>query len=234
MEETGWQSRSEQIIGTEGILKLKNSKVAVIGIGGVGSFTVEALARAGIGKLVLVDNDLISITNINRQIHALRSTLGLAKVEVMKKRILDINPEAQVYALKEFFCEDSADDILKDDLDFVVDAIDTIKSKIVLIKKCKELGIPIISSMGAGNKLDPTLFKVADISQTSVCPMARVVRRELRKYGIETGVKVVYSTEHPIKPQHKGNNICPGSISFVPSVAGLIMAGEVIRNILNY
>ncbi|HHW03470.1 MAG TPA: tRNA threonylcarbamoyladenosine dehydratase [Thermoanaerobacterales bacterium] len=244
-------SRSQLLIGDEGLKKLKKSKVAVIGIGGVGSFAVEALARAGIGELILVDDDVICITNINRQIHALESTVGLPKVEVMKKRILDINPNAHVTCFKDFYSEENADKILAGDIDYVVDAIDTIKSKVDLIIKCKKLNIPIISSMGAGNKLDPTLFRVADISQTSVCPMARVLRKELKKHGILKGVKVVFSTERPVKTVQE--NLCktrcicprdsvkhcnfkrsiPGSISYVPSVAGLIMAGEVIRDILN-
>jgi len=242
-------SRTQLLIGSEGIERLRKSKVAVIGIGGVGSFAAEALARAGIGELVLVDDDVICLTNINRQIHALQSTVGLPKVEVMKKRILDINPDAIVTCFKDFYSEETADKILADNLDYVVDAIDTIKSKIDLIIRCKKSDIPIISSMGAGNKLDPTMFKVADISDTSVCPMARVMRKELRKSGIQKGIKVVFSTEQPVKTLQE--NLCktkcvcpkdsvkhcdfrrsiPGSISFVPSVAGLIMAGEVIRDI---
>jgi tRNA A37 threonylcarbamoyladenosine dehydratase len=245
-------SRTELLIGKDGLEKLKNSKVAVIGVGGVGSFAAEALARAGMGKMVLVDDDLVCLTNINRQIHALESTIGLPKVEVMKKRILDINPDAQVTALKEFYTEDNADKIITGDLDYVIDAIDTIKSKKDLIIRCKKMNIPVISSMGAGNKLDPTLFKVADLFETTVCPMARIMRRELKKAGIDRGVKVVYSTEPPLKNFGQANPcktkcICPrdsarhcavrrstpGSISFVPSVAGLIIAGEVIRDILN-
>jgi tRNA A37 threonylcarbamoyladenosine dehydratase len=244
-------SRTELLIGNEGLEKLKKSKVAIIGIGGVGSFAAEALARAGIGELVLVDDDVICLTNINRQIHALQSTVGLPKVEAMKKRVFDINPDARVTCFKDFYSEETADKILTGDINYVVDAIDTIKSKIDLIIRCKKLNIPIISSMGAGNKLNPTLFRVADISQTSVCPMARVLRRELKKLGIQKGVKVVFSTEKPVKTLQE--NLCktgcicpkdsvkhcdfkrsiPGSISYVPSVVGLIMACEVIRDILN-
>jgi tRNA A37 threonylcarbamoyladenosine dehydratase len=244
-------SRTQLLIGSERLNKLKKSKVAIIGIGGVGSFAAEALARSGIGELTLVDNDVVCITNINRQIHALQSTVGLPKVEVMKKRIMDINPEAKVVCFQEFYSEETAAKILSDNLNYVVDAIDTIKSKVDLIIRCKSLNIPIISSMGAGNKLDPTLFRVADISNTSVCPVARIIRRELRKSGINKGVKVVFSTEHPIKIKNENiyNNVCvcpeysvkrcyisksiPGSISFVPSVAGLIMAGEVIKDLLD-
>lgn len=227
-------SRTELLVGREGIEKLKKSKVAIIGVGGVGSFAAEALARAGIGELLLVDDDVVCITNINRQIHALQSTIGLPKVEVMKKRILDINPEAHVVCIKEFYSEKTAQKILNRSMSYVVDAIDTIKSKIDLIARCTKSNIPIISSMGTGNKLDPTMFRVDDISKTSVCPMARILRKELRKLGIQKGVKVVYSTEQPIRNRNENTykNI-PGSISFVPSVAGLIMAGEVIKDLLN-
>lgn len=220
-------SRTELLINKEGIEKLKASKVAIVGIGGVGSFAAEALARAGVGTFTIVDSDIIVPSNINRQIHALHSTVGLPKVDVMKKRILDINPDAKVVSIREFYSAETASQILSDDFDYLVDAIDSIKSKINLIVNCKKLNIPIISAMGAGNKLDPTKFQVADISETSVCPMARKIRKELRKNGIETGVKVVFSTESPLRHQRP-----PGSISFVPSVMGLIMAGEVIKDLI--
>lgn len=244
-------SRTELLIGTEGLEKLKNSKVAVFGIGGVGSFTVEALARAGLGKLVLVDDDSVCLTNINRQLHATRKTVGKPKVEIMKQRILEINPKAEVTAYKEFYSPDTSDKLLSKDYDYVVDAVDTVSAKIDLVVKCKLMRIPIISCMGAGNKLDPTKFEVADIYETSICPLAKVMRYELRKRGIKS-LKVVYSKEKPIKPligvdTCKENCICtnkdrtcakrrqiPGSISFVPSVAGLILAGEVIKDLLGY
>ncbi len=220
-------SRTKLLIGKEGIEKLNKSKVAVIGIGGVGSFAAEALARAGVGTLILVDSDVICPSNLNRQIHALHSTMGLPKVEVMKNRIFDINPDAKVFGIREFYSSETASKILAQDFDYLVDAIDSLNSKIDLIINCKKLNIPIISAMGAGNKLDPTKFKVADISETSVCPMARKIRKELRKNGIEKGVKVVFSTETPLKNHHP-----PGSISFVPPVMGLIMAGEVINHLI--
>lgn len=217
-------SRTELLIGREGIERLKKSKVAIVGIGGVGSFTAEALARAGVGTLILVDDDIICPSNLNRQIHALHSTIGLPKVDVMKNRILDINPDAKVVSIREFYSIKTTENILTGHFDYIVDAIDSLMSKVNLIVNCKKLNIPIISAMGAGNKLDPTKFKVADISKTSVCPMARKIRKELRKNGIDKGVKVVFSTEVPVKQQHP-----PGSISFVPSVMGLVIAGEVIR-----
>lgn len=220
-------SRTEILVGRDGIEKLKNAKVAVIGLGGVGSFTAEALARAGIGELILVDHDIISPSNINRQIHASCSTIGLHKVDVMKNRILDINPCAKVIVIREYYSENTAPDILSGNFDYLVDAIDSFRSKISLIVNCIELGIPIISAMGAGNKLDPTKFKVADISETSACPMARKVRKELRKLGIKKGLQVVFSTEIPLKQHYP-----PGSVSFVPSVMGLIIAGEVVRKLI--
>ena len=222
-------SRTELLIGEEGIEKLQNSKVAVFGIGGVGSFVVEGLARAGIGKLLLVDNDTIDITNINRQIHANINTVGKNKVDVMKERILSINPEVEVDVSTEFFMPGSK--LLDNSLGYIVDAIDTVTGKIELVCKANELNIPIISAMGTGNKLDPTKFEVADIYKTSVCPLAKVMRKELRSRGIEK-LKVVYSKEEPIKP-NDGDYKTPASISFVPSVAGLIIAGEVIKDIIN-
>lgn len=231
-------SRTELIIGPENLKKLHASKVAVFGVGGVGSFTVEALARAGLGNLVLVDYDKICESNINRQIHALNSTIGRAKVEVMKERILDINPHCKVETFQMLYNAETASQLLRNDYDYVVDAIDMVTAKIDLIVRCTQLNLQIISSMGAGNKLDPTKFQVTDIYNTSVCPLAKVMRRELRKRGI-TKLKVVYSPEEPIK--HKLTNSennqtrVPGSISFVPSVAGLIMASIVVRDLLeNY
>jgi tRNA A37 threonylcarbamoyladenosine dehydratase len=243
-------SRTAMLVGPEGIEKLKSSKVAVFGLGGVGSYCVEALARAGVGALVLVDYDDICLTNINRQLHALHSTVGRPKAEVMRERLLDINPGIRAEVRQVFYEPGRDEELLTPDLDYVVDAIDTVSGKIDLIKQAKARGIPVISCMGAGNKLDPTQFRVADVSRTTVCPLARVMRRELRKAGIETGVKVVYSVEPPLTPlggslSCKDGCICPngdahcairrqipGSISFVPPVAGLILAGEVIRDLL--
>ncbi|MDD4568813.1 MAG: tRNA threonylcarbamoyladenosine dehydratase [Tepidanaerobacteraceae bacterium] len=238
-------SRTEMLIGKDCMEILKKSQVAVIGIGGVGSFTVEALARAGIGTLILVDADIICPSNINRQIHALHSTIGLPKVDVMKDRILDINPDAKVIGIQEFYSSKNATDILTRHFDYLVDAIDSLMSKVDLIMNCKKLNIPVVSAMGAGNKIDSTKLEVTDISCTSVCPMARKVRKELRKNGIENGVKVVYSTERPLKNvsksgiyYHKNNKPdilkkdTLGSISFVPSVMGLIIANEVVCDLL--
>ncbi|MDR5658075.1 tRNA threonylcarbamoyladenosine dehydratase [Serpentinicella sp. ANB-PHB4] len=243
-------SRSELLIGTEGLDKLKKSKVAVFGIGGVGTFTVEALARTGVGSFVLIDDDDICLTNINRQIHATRSTVGKAKVEVMKDRILDINPKAKVTVFKELYTSESAERILDDSYDYVVDAIDMVTSKIDLVVRCKEKSLPIISSMGAGNKLDPTKFEVSDIYNTTICPLAKVLRKELRKRNV-TDLKVVYSKEKPIVPHTiksdcKTDCICtnkertctvrhqiPGSVAFVPSVVGLILASVVVRDLIS-
>lgn len=222
-------SREERLIGKENVEKLNKSKVAVFGIGGVGSFVVEGLARAGIGKFLLVDNDTVDITNINRQIHANITTIGKNKVDVMKERILSINSEAEVNVSTEFFMPGSK--LVDSSLDYIVDAIDTVTGKIELVCKANELNIPIISAMGTGNKLDPTKFEVTDIYKTSVCPLAKVMRKELRSKGIPK-LKVVYSKEEPLKP-NDGDYKTPASISFVPSVAGLIMAGEVIKDIIN-
>lgn len=222
-------SREERLIGKENLEKLNKSKVAVFGIGGVGSFVVEGLARAGIGKFLLVDNDTVDITNINRQIHANITTIGKNKVDVMKERILNINPQAEVDISTEFFMPGSK--LVDNSLDYIVDAIDTVTGKIELVCRANELNIPIISAMGTGNKLDPTKFEVADIYKTSVCPLAKVMRKELRSRGIQK-LKVVYSKEEPIKP-NDGDYKTPASISFVPSVAGLIIAGEVIKDVIN-
>lgn len=222
-------SRTELLIGKEGIEKLQNSKVAVFGIGGVGSFVVEGLVRAGIENFVLVDKDIVDITNLNRQIIATRKTVGKSKVEVAKERILEINLNAKVETYQQFFMPDS-EGILDDTVDYIVDAVDTVTAKIELVVRANKLNIPIISSMGTGNKLDSTRFEVTDIYKTSICPLAKVMRKELRTRGIEK-LKVVYSKEEPIKPDDTKKQV-PGSISFVPSVAGLIIAGEVVKDII--
>ena len=220
-------SRTELLIGKDGLKKLKEAKVAVFGVGGVGSYVVEGLARAGVGNFLLVDKDVVDITNINRQIIATHKTIGKPKVEVAKERILDINPKAKVEIIKEFFMPESKN-ILDESIDYIVDAIDTVTAKIELVLRAEKLKTPIISCMGTGNKLAPTRFEVTDIYKTSVCPLAKVMRKELKQRGIKK-LKVVYSKEEPIK--HEEGRI-PGSISFVPSVAGLIIAGEVIKDIL--
>lgn len=223
-------SRTEMLIGKKALEKLNNSKVAILGIGGVGSYVVEALARAGIGKFVLVDNDIVDITNINRQIIANVNTIGKAKVEVAKQRILEINPKAEVEIYQEFFLPNVELEAINEELDYIVDSVDTITAKIELITMAKKLNIPIISSMGTGNKLEATKFEVSDIYKTSVCPLAKVMRKELKKRGIEN-LKVVYSKEEPIKL--KEENKAPANISFVPAVCGLIIAGEVVKDLIN-
>jgi len=226
--------RTELLLGKEGMEKLSRSKVAVFGIGGVGSFTCEALVRSGLGKIVLVDYDIIDISNINRQIHATSKTVGLAKVEVMKERLLDINPELKVVTYKEKYNEETKEKLISTDYDYVVDAIDMVTSKIDLIATCKEKNIPIISSMGAGNKLNPTLLQVGDIYSTHTCPLAKVMRRELKKKNIKE-LKVVWSRENPMKVNLERDEIrkaVPGSVAFVPSVAGLILASEVIKDLV--
>ena len=223
-------SRTELIIGKKAIEKLKIAKVAIFGIGGVGSFVVEALVRAGVQNFILVDNDKISLTNLNRQIIATHKTIGKHKVDIAKERILEINPNAKVETYKEFFLPES-EGILDEDVDYIVDSIDTVTAKIELVIRANKLGIPIISSMGTGNKLDPTKFEVADIYKTSVCPLAKVMRKELKERGIKA-LKVVYSKEEPIKINfEEDKKRVPGSISFVPSTAGLIIAGEVIKDL---
>jgi tRNA threonylcarbamoyladenosine dehydratase len=244
-------SRTELLIGKKAVDKLAQSKVAIFGIGGVGSFAVEGLVRSGVGKLVLVDDDCICLTNINRQLHATRKTVGKPKVEVMRDRILDINPRAEVLIHQTFYMPECATELVSPEYDYIIDAIDTVTAKLDLIVNAKLLNIPIISCMGAGNKLDPTKFEIADIYDTSVCPLAKVMRRELRKRGVDA-LKVVYSREEPIKPLEnmetncRINCICPqesartctirrqipGSIAFVPSVAGLLMAGEVVKDLI--
>lgn len=240
-------SRCELAFGPEGLEKMKNSAVAVLGIGGVGSFTVEALARTGVGKLVLVDKDVVDITNINRQIHANLNTVGQSKAELMKERIAAINPECEVVTLHMFYNEETAEQLFAHNLDYIVDAMDTMSAKLHLIQEAKRRNIPIISSMGAANKMDPTRFEVADISQTSYDPIAKVIRRELRKKGIYKGVKVVYSKEIPVtiredmleqignpnSPISKARRP-PASNAFVPSVAGLILASVVVRDLLGW
>jgi tRNA A37 threonylcarbamoyladenosine dehydratase len=228
-------SRTELLIGKEGIEKLSKSRVAVFGIGGVGGYVVEALVRSGIGAIDIIDNDTVCESNINRQIYATTKTIGKNKVDVAKERILEINPNIKVKTFQMFFTPQTADEFDFSNYDYIVDAIDTVVGKLSLIEKAKEYGVPIICSMGAGNKLDPTKFEVADISKTSVCPLARVIRTELKKRKIKD-VKVVYSKEQPIKPNStlnpQTNKQAPGSIAFVPSVAGLIIAGEVIKDII--
>lgn len=227
-------SRTGMLLGESALKRLKSARVAVFGVGGVGGYTVEALARAGIGSIDIIDNDVVSKSNINRQIYALNSTLGLYKVDVAKDRILDINPDCNVNALKVFFMPDTANEINFSDYDYVVDAIDTVTGKKQIILSAKAAGVPVISSMGAGNNLDNTAFKVADIYETSVCPLARVMRRICRENGIEH-LKVVYSASPPFKPSgvrtDKSKSV-PGSVSFVPSVCGLIIAGEVIKDLI--
>ena len=224
--------REELLIGRANLLKLNNAKVAIYGIGGVGSYVCEALARAGIGNFLLVDFDRIDITNLNRQIHATYKTVGEYKVDAMKERILDINPDAQVNTVKEIPEEEKEENFIDSSFDYVVDAVDTVSTKLKLILKTEKEKVPIISAMGTGNKLDPTQFKVSSIRKTKVCPLAKVIRKELRDKEIEN-LKVVYSEEEPIKIKNENNvRRVPGSISFVPSAAGLIIAGEVIKDII--
>lgn len=243
-------SRTELLIGKDGLNKLKDSKVIVFGIGGVGSFTVEALVRAGVGTIVLVDDDTICLTNLNRQIHATYDTVGKVKVEAMKDRVLSINKKCNVITHQVFVTKENIPEIITDDIDYVVDAIDTVSAKIALVEYCNEKGIKIMCSMGTGNKFDPAQFKIADIYDTKVCPLAKVMRHELRKRGIKS-LKVVYSEEIPTKPKQEdvvtcktgcvctgGSKKCavkrqiPGSISFVPPVAGMIIGGEVVNDLL--
>lgn len=239
--------RTEKLIGKENIDKLTAAHVAVFGVGGVGGFVVEALARSGIGHMELIDHDTVALSNINRQIIATHDTIGRDKVDVMRERILSINPDAEVITHKCFFLPDNKEDFDFSNYTYVVDAVDTVTAKLTIIEEAKKAGVPVISSMGTGNKLDPTRFEVADISKTSVCPLAKVMRRELKKRGI-SHVKVVYSKEEVVATvaedakQYTGQDDgeikgrkkeAPGSISFVPSVAGLIIAGEVIKDICN-
>ena len=245
--------RTELLIGREGVERLAAAKVAVFGVGGVGGYTVEALARSGIGALDLVDKDTVDITNINRQIIATSSSVGMPKVEVAKARIADINPDCVVNAYELFYLPDTADNFDFTEYDYIIDAVDNVTAKLEIISRATDCGTPVISSMGAGNKLDPTAFKVADIYETSICPLARVIRKECRKRGIPK-LKVVYSEEEPVTPiapesttdpaagasaqPADGPDVpvrrsVPGSVAFVPSVAGLIIAGEVIKDLTN-
>ena len=246
-------SRTELLLGKDGIEKLASSRVAIFGIGGVGGYTVEALARSGVGTFDLIDDDKICITNINRQIYALRSTVGKYKVDVAKDRILDINPNAVVNTYKTFYTPETADEFDFSQYDYVVDAIDTVVGKLKIVEKAKEAKVPVISSMGAGNKMNAAMFEVTDIFRTSVCPLAKVMRQELKKRKIRK-LKVVYSKEVPIKPNDdieiscKKHCVCPpgtvrkctarrqipGSNAFVPSVVGLIIAGEVVKDLTGY
>ena len=243
-------SRTQLLLGQEGMEKLYRARVAVFGIGGVGGYTVEALARSGVGTLDLIDDDKVCLTNLNRQIFATRKTVGQYKVDVAQQRILEINPKAVVHTYKTFYAPQTAELFDFSQYDYVVDAIDTVTGKLELVEQAEKAGVPIISSMGAGNKLDPTAFEVADIYETSVCPLARVMRKELKKRGIEK-LKVVYSKEPPMTPLDdmsiscRTNCICPpgtarkctqrrqvpGSNAFVPSVVGLIIAGEVVKDL---
>lgn len=226
-------SRTEVLIGKDSLEKLKNAKIAIFGIGGVGSYVLEGLVRAGVGNFVLVDKDDVDITNINRQIIATTSTIGKPKVEVAKSRALDINPDINIQIYKEFFTPETKG-IFDKSLTYIVDAVDNVTAKIELAVRADKLNIPIISSMGTGNKLDNTKFEITDISKTSVCPLAKVIRKELRKRNIKK-LKVVYSKEEPIKVENidtKTGKNTPGSVSFVPSVAGLTIAGEIVKDIL--
>lgn len=220
--------RTVRLIGEVAQRRLIKSSVAVFGIGGVGSFAAEALARAGIGRLMFIDADVVDPTNLNRQLAALNSTIGQPKCEVMKRRALDINPNSRIEAVQMFYDADTADRLELAKFDYIIDAIDSVSSKLLLIARASAAGVRIISAMGAGNKLDPTEFKVADIYDTKVCPLARVMRRELKKRGISK-LKVVYSEEKPISPS--GDARLPASIAFVPSVCGLVLAGEVIKEL---
>jgi tRNA A37 threonylcarbamoyladenosine dehydratase len=244
-------SRMELLVGPAALAKLAAKKVAVFGVGGVGSFAVEGLVRSGVGKLVLVDDDCVCLTNINRQLHATTRTVGLPKVEVMRDRVLEINPDAQVTLHRKFYLPETAEELFADDYDYIIDAVDTVTAKIDLVVRAVARDIPIISCMGAGNKLDPTKFEVADIFDTSVCPLAKVMRYELKRRGIKS-LKVVYSREKPVLPQESEEASCatgcvcppgttrkcttrrqiPGSVAFVPSVAGLIMAAEVVKDLI--
>lgn len=243
-------SRTELLLGKEAMQRLERARVAVFGIGGVGGYVCEALARSGVGALDLVDDDKVCLTNLNRQIIATRKTIGRYKTEVMKERILDINPKAKVEIHNCFFLPENADEFPFEEYDYIVDAVDTVTAKISLVMKAKECNVPIISSMGAGNKLDASQFRVADIYKTKVCPLAKVMRRELKKRGVKK-LKVVYSEEQPTRPKEdmsiscRTNCICPpgashkcterrdipGSVAFVPAVAGLIIAGEVVKDL---
>lgn len=228
-------SRTELLLGKDALVRLSHSRVAIFGIGGVGGYVTEALARSGVGALDLIDNDTVSLTNINRQIIALTSTIGKQKTEVMKERVLDINPAIEVTVYNRFFLPETADQFDFSQYSYIVDAVDTVTAKIELILRAGEAGVPIISCMGAGNKLEPSMFEITDIYKTSVCPLAKVMRRELKKRGVKK-CKVLYSKETPVTPigetgEELNRRSIPGSVAYVPSVAGLMIAGEVIRDI---
>lgn len=225
--------RTELLLGAEGMKKLAASRVAIFGVGGVGGHAVEALARSGVGKLDLIDKDDVSITNVNRQMVATLDTVGRDKVDVAAERIKSINPTCDVRVFKTFFLPENSEDFDFSEYDYVIDAVDTVTAKLELIVKAKAAGVPVISSMGAGNKLNPAMFEVADIYETSICPLAKVMRRECKKRGIDS-LKVVYSKEEPLTPNPQiveGRKVVPGSVAFVPSVVGLIIAGEVVKDI---
>lgn len=228
-------SRLELLIGEAKLNQLKNAHVLVFGVGGVGGYTIEALVRSGVGHITIVDNDTVSLSNLNRQIIATRETIGQKKVDVMKQRILSINPNCQVDTKELFYLPENAEEIHLDNYDYVVDAIDTITSKILLAVECEKLGVPLISSMGTGNKMNPAMLEVSDIYKTSVCPLAKVMRHELRKRNVHH-LKVVYSKEVPLKPKKLSSEIekksIPGSTAFVPSSAGLLIASEVVKDLL--
>lgn len=225
-------ARTELLIGRDAMVRLQNARVAVFGIGGVGGHVVEALARSGVGSIHLIDKDVVDRTNINRQMVALQSTIGRDKVDVMKERILDINPSCQVQAYKCFYLPETKERFDFTQYDYVVDAVDTVTAKIQLVMEAQRCGTPVISSMGAGNKMNPAKFQVDDIYRTSVCPLAKVMRRELKKRGVKK-LKVVYSKEEAIRPQFsEGQEVVPGSNAFVPSVAGLVLASEVIKDLI--
>ncbi len=231
-----WLERTKMLLGEQAKDALSSSRVAVFGIGGVGGYVCEALVRSGVGAFDLIDSDKVSESNLNRQIIATRKTIGRYKTEVMKERILEINPEADVTIHNRFFLPDCAEEFPFAQYDYVIDAVDTVTAKIALILKAKDMGIPIISSMGAGNKLDGSMFEVADIYQTKVCPLARVMRRELKKRGVKD-LKVVYSKETPVPSQNREKESgkireIPGSVAFVPSVAGLLIAGETVKDLV--
>lgn len=231
-------ARTELLLGAEAMEKLATSRVAVFGLGGVGGYVCEALVRSGIGAFDLIDNDTVSLSNINRQIIATQETIGRNKTEVMRERMLSINPEADIRVHQKFFLPENSHEFPFPEYDYVVDAVDTVTAKLEIIMTARREGVPVISAMGAGNKLDPTQFKVADIYKTAGCPLARIMRKELRKRGVD-GLKVVYSEEKPVEtairgipdPDHPGRRDVPGSIAFVPSVCGLIIAGEVIKDL---
>ena len=233
---TGIFSRTELLIGVEGLARLAQARVAIFGVGGVGSFAAEGLIRAGVGHLLLVDHDTVDVSNINRQIHATTRTVGQQKTDVMRARMLEINPTAEIRTIAELYAPDRADAFFSEPIDYIVDAVDMVSAKISLAEEATRRGIPIVSAMGAGNKLDPTRFEIADIYETTVCPLAKVMRKELKKRGVPR-LKVVYSKEPPLRPAPAGEKNgdarrqTPGSISFVPSVAGLILAGEVVRDL---